>query len=98
MKQNSLNLNKSNTIIQKNKKESEGGKSGIKVDVTLIDKALKRKYSHLTPKQVVEIRKRIVAMIARGLEEGYDLAIVKRISDDEINIRDISIEIHDKGE
>lgn len=66
-----------------------------KSDLARLDAVIANLYPSLKPSQVRTVRSRIIQYIASGLEDGFDIALVKAMSDEEIMIRILKLQEED---
>lgn len=52
-----------------------------------LDRAITQKYPSLNLKDAKYAREEIIAYITEGLEDGYDIALIKPVNDDEISLK-----------
>jgi len=61
-------------------------------DLADLDRAITRRYPSLPKNQVRTVRSRIMEYVANGLADGFDVALIKPISDEEIRIKVLTLQ------
>ena len=58
-----------------------------KSNLIKLESAITKKYPFISSKQAKSARENIIEYITQGLEDGYDIALIKPVNDEEISIK-----------
>ncbi len=62
-----------------------------KGDIASIEASISKQFPDLTPAQVKRARERLLMLIAKGLRDGFDVALLKVINEEDMNLKVIKL-------
>ena len=61
-------------------------------DTNRLDSVIKRMHPTLTDSQVRRVRSKLLRYVEKGLADGYDIALIKALSKEEMRIKVLHLE------